>query len=252
MPNLTSVTVTAGVPTAGTGTVSTIDALMADGGQVSIGAIADAAVTAGATGSLSAKLRSISRDIVANIVLAAGSAIIGKVGIDQTTPGTTNLVQVPSTGHTGSATFTTGTTAYAASDVVGASAANAALDFGVVGISAGNILVTSVELEIDSATIISGETSYNLYLYNVTPPSAINDSSPFTLGAGDRASFLGKVSLPAVVVEGVTTATLYVRLDGINQHMLLAGTHLFGYLVSVGAFTPTARVYKITVHTVDL
>ncbi len=40
MPNVTSVTITSGVPTAGTGTVSTLDALMADGGQASIGAIA--------------------------------------------------------------------------------------------------------------------------------------------------------------------------------------------------------------------
>ena len=46
MPNLTSVTVTSGVPTAGTGTVSTIDALMADGGQVTLGAKADAKSTA--------------------------------------------------------------------------------------------------------------------------------------------------------------------------------------------------------------
>ena len=43
------------------------------------GANADAAVAAGATGSISAKLRSISRDIVANIVLAAGSNAIGKL-----------------------------------------------------------------------------------------------------------------------------------------------------------------------------
>ena len=63
-----------------------------DPAVATLGAAADAAVTAGATGSISAKLRSISRDIVANIVLAAGSAIIGKVGIDQTTPGTTNAV----------------------------------------------------------------------------------------------------------------------------------------------------------------
>lgn len=60
--------------------------------NTAIGATADAAVAAGASGSLSAKLRAISRDLVANIVLAAGSAVIGKVSIDQTTPGTTNLV----------------------------------------------------------------------------------------------------------------------------------------------------------------
>lgn len=42
-----------------------------------LGAIADAAVAAGATGSIAAKLRAISRDLIANIVLAAGTAIIG-------------------------------------------------------------------------------------------------------------------------------------------------------------------------------
>jgi hypothetical protein len=41
------------------------------------GDITDAAVTAGATGSMSAKLRSISRDLIANIVLAAGTNTIG-------------------------------------------------------------------------------------------------------------------------------------------------------------------------------
>jgi hypothetical protein len=68
------------------------------------GATGDAAVVAGASGSISAKLRSISRDLVANIVLAAGSAIIGKVGIDQTTPGTTDSVSV-ATGQGAGATI---------------------------------------------------------------------------------------------------------------------------------------------------
>lgn len=49
------------------------------GAMIDLGAIADAAVAAGAAGSLSAKLRSISRDLVANIVLAAGAAVIGAV-----------------------------------------------------------------------------------------------------------------------------------------------------------------------------
>jgi len=42
MANLTSVGVSNGVPNSGTGTVSTIDALMADGGQATLGAKADA------------------------------------------------------------------------------------------------------------------------------------------------------------------------------------------------------------------
>lgn len=77
------------------------------------GATADAAVTAGATGSISAKLRSISRDLVANIVLATGSNAIGKLaansGIDigdvdvtSVVPGSgaTNLGKAEDAGHT--------------------------------------------------------------------------------------------------------------------------------------------------------
>ena len=52
---------------------------VADGSDVVKGAVADAAVVAGAAGTLSAKLRSISRDLVANIVLATGSNAIGKL-----------------------------------------------------------------------------------------------------------------------------------------------------------------------------
>lgn len=47
-----------------------------------IGGTADAAATAGSTGSLSAKLRAISRDLIANIVLAAGTNLIGRTVAD--------------------------------------------------------------------------------------------------------------------------------------------------------------------------
>jgi hypothetical protein len=60
-----------------------------------LGLMSDAIVAAGATGSVSAKLRRVTQgleDLKTLIVLAAGSAIIGKVGIDQTTPGTTDRV----------------------------------------------------------------------------------------------------------------------------------------------------------------
>lgn len=53
-----------------------------DAAVTTLGATADAAVTAGATGSISAKLRSISRDIIANIVLAAGTNLIGRAVAD--------------------------------------------------------------------------------------------------------------------------------------------------------------------------
>jgi hypothetical protein len=59
-----------------------VQSSIADGFNTVEGAVADAAVTAGATGSISAKLRAISRDIVANIVLAAGSNLIGRAVSD--------------------------------------------------------------------------------------------------------------------------------------------------------------------------
>jgi hypothetical protein len=68
---------------------------IADGGVVTIGANADAIVAAGAAGTLSAKLRRATQgleDLKSLLVLAAGANLIGKVGLDQTTPGTTNKV----------------------------------------------------------------------------------------------------------------------------------------------------------------
>lgn len=71
---------------------------VADGANVVEGAVADAVVAAGATGTISAKLRRISTDIgslVTGTVLAAGSALIGAVGAilrtDAMLNGTTSL-----------------------------------------------------------------------------------------------------------------------------------------------------------------
>lgn len=65
--------------------------------NTTVGANADAIVAAGATGSIHAKLRRMTQgleDLKTLIVLAAGTNVIGKAGIDQTTPGTTNGVVV--------------------------------------------------------------------------------------------------------------------------------------------------------------
>jgi len=102
---------------------------LADGADVAEGATTDVAVTGDNSGTVSAKLRGINK-ILADVwdsinsrltvfvdnatlavtqsgswVLSAGAAIIGQVGIDQTTPGTTNGVVVNSSAlPTGAAT----------------------------------------------------------------------------------------------------------------------------------------------------
>lgn len=143
-------------------------------------------------------------------------------------------------GKTAIATFTCGTTAYAASDVSGG-----ALTFANMLPAAGELIITSAALEIDATALISGETSYRLYLYNVTPPSALADSAAWDLTSGDRASFLGVLPLGTPVDLG---STLYVETNIINKQITLAGANLYAYLVSDGAYTPTARVFKITLH----
>lgn len=82
-------------------TPATLPVSIADGINVVEGAIADAIVAAGASGTVSAKLRRVTQgleDLKTTIVLAAGTNLIGKIGIDQTTPGTTNKVSIGTDG----------------------------------------------------------------------------------------------------------------------------------------------------------
>lgn len=138
---------------------------------------------------------------------------------------------------------------YVANKVIGAApGSTAALSFANVGPSGAEVTINTVELEIDDTGLITGETSYRLYLYNVTPPSALGDNAAWDLPSGDRASFLGYVDLNVPIDLG---STLYVRTDNVGAQFTLSGTGLFGYLVTNSAYTPSAsRVYKIKLHTV--
>jgi hypothetical protein len=146
-----------------------------------------------------------------------------------------------------SLTRTADTNAYTANDVVGpATGSTAALTFSSMGVSGKEIIITSAALEIDANAVISGETSYRLYLYNVTPPSALGDNAAWDLPSGDRVSFLGYVDLGTPVDLG---STLYVETNNIGKQVKVSGTSLFGYLVTNGAYTPTSgRVHVITLH----
>lgn len=150
-----------------------------------------------------------------------------------------------------SVTRTNDTNAYLANDVIGAATGStAALTFPDIGRRGGRIMLSTVELEIDHTAVISGQTSYRLYLYSVTPPSALGDNAAWDLPSGDRASFLGYVDLGTPVDLG---STLYVQTTQVNRQVALTGTDLFGYLVTIGPYTPVASiVHKITLHAVGL
>lgn len=153
-----------------------------------------------------------------------------------------------------SITRTNDTSAYAANDVIGAATGStAAVQFVNSGPAQGEVMITTVQLEIDRNAVISGETSYRLYLYSVTPPSALGDNAAFDLPSGDRASFLGYIDLGTPVDIG---STLYVESLQVNKQITMPGNSagvLYGYLVTIGAYTPAAStVHKITLHGVAL
>jgi hypothetical protein len=87
-----------------------VQSTVADGVNVVEGAVADAVVAAGAAGSISAKLRAISRDLVANIVLAAGSNLIGRAVADASaaTGGIASTARLASAAASTNATFVKG------------------------------------------------------------------------------------------------------------------------------------------------
>jgi hypothetical protein len=95
---------TNGVPDSGTGNVTTLGQTLLDGANVTIGAIADAAVTAGASGTASAKLRSISRDVASRAQLHNTGTSNGSVIAPLTLTAGTDLASLAS----GSAVILTG------------------------------------------------------------------------------------------------------------------------------------------------
>jgi len=150
-------------------------------------------------------------------------------------------------GASKTATFTPAAAAYGANDVMGV-----AQEFAGLGpILGGVIMITGAQLEVDHTAVISGETSYRLHLYNVTPPSAHADQDTWDLPSGDRASYLGSIDLGTPADLG---STLWIETQGINKQIRVLssanGGSVWGELVTVGAFTATAVARKVTLHSV--
>jgi hypothetical protein len=143
------------------------------------------------------------------------------------------------------------TTAYAAGDVVGsATGTTAAQTLAAIVQRNNSCMITSSQLRIDANAVISGETSYTLQLYSAAPPSALGDNAAWDLPAADRAYYLGAISLGTPADLG---STLYIETNMLNKQVVGSTNDLFAYLVTVGAYTPTAqRVYNVVLYSVGL
>lgn len=150
-----------------------------------------------------------------------------------------------------SLTRTSDTNAYTGGDVLGAATGStAALTFNNVGAAGRDCIITSARFSYDASSVPSGMTSFRLYLYSITPPSALGDNAAWDLPSGDRASFLGYIELGSPVDVG---STLYVEANGINKQIHPVGTSIYGYLVTVGGYTPASgTTMRLSLHTISL
>lgn len=212
-------------------------------------------------------------DIKFGEALPIGSAVIGKVGIDQTTPGTTNKVNatnathgdlqanvtiqindvdvsatnaVPIKSDGGKTSFTqtrpTNTTAYTAGDVVGEDPGENLTFSNVLSNAAGMFIISSATLEIDTSAVPAGMGGFRLHLYD-TAPTVIVDNVAYNLPSGDRAKYIGHIILDTPVDIG---DTLWSQTNNINLtgKLAAASTTLYGILETLGGFTPTSGTVK--------
>lgn len=171
--------------------------------------------------------------------------------------GSLRVVSVPSAAATYglsasvSQTRPSNTNTYGAGDVLGPTGGGtASMNFALGAVSGSSINITSVTLERDVAALISGESTYTLHLFNVTQPGAQADEATFTIAAGDRSSYLGYIDIgtPLDFVD-----TLYVQMNDVNKQVKLAGTGIFGVLVTNGSYiAASASVLKVTINAVQL
>ena len=145
-------------------------------------------------------------------------------------------------GYTAQTTVTrpANTTAYAAGDVVGATAA--AITFADIGATFGHIVITDADLRIDVTALPSGMTTFRLHLYDATPASELADNAVWDLPAGDRVNYLGYIDFDQMVDVG---STLFVQMTGINKKVKMGSSpNLYGYLTTNAIFTPTSAGVK--------
>lgn len=145
------------------------------------------------------------------------------------------------------ASFLPATAAYGAGDIIDV-AKEFAFTYGDgSAIRSGALIrIISSVIKIAETAIISGETSYTLPLFSVTPPSAQLDNDTYTLAAGDLASYRGSLSLgtPADLGGACYIKTQYTDQQDFN----LTGTSMFGRLVTTGAFTATAVARQVFLY----
>jgi len=145
-----------------------------------------------------------------------------------------------------SATFTPTAAAYGAGDLMDVAKEMTWADRNGVKVPAASLIrVLTTVVKIDITAVPSGQTSYTLRCYNVTPPSAQTDNAAWTLASGDLASYLGAIPLGTPVDEG---AALYIKQQYVDFDLRLSVQSMFAQLITNGAHTAAATARQVLLH----
>lgn len=191
--------------------VGALDSVPAD----PFGLNADAVIAAGAAGSISAKLRAISRDLIANIVLAAGTNRIGTVGSDD------KLIEV---------TPTLDTSAYAVDDVL-----FAATQVANVPVSSGRIVVLESIVVVDKDDM---GVAFDIFFFDRTVTFGTINAAP-SINDTDAAFCMGFVSIGSGDYKDLGVNRI-ACVRGIGLEMKPNTTDLYICAVTRGTPTHTA------------
>lgn len=211
---------------------------------------------------------SSSEKLKCEIDVNSGTNVIGKVGIDQTTDGTTNKVQARNATHdnfnananiqvndmnvsstnpvnvtsnsatvSDSQTRPDNTTAYTAGDVVGTDAATNLEFANVNSVSGGTVIITGVGIMFDVNAVPSGMSSFRLHIYT-SEPTAIADNTAYNLPSADRDKYAGWIDIDVLTDIG---DTIFARMNNVNFQVTPSARTLYGLVETRGAYTPSAE-----------
>ncbi|WP_020472367.1 hypothetical protein [Zavarzinella formosa] len=238
---LTSLT----APVLGAGSNVVGGVTVADGSDATVGAKADAAATtdSGTFSLISLFKRSL--QTLASILTAcqaaipAGANLIGKVGIDQTTPGTTNNVFLstprPVTGNT--TTRPANTTAYASGQLVANSTTAGSVTYPTIAAAIGNDIPGTI-LRVGLKKSVAGSTGaiFRIRFYNSQPTVTNGDGGTYLT---NTSGYLGFADVTITDVFTDSAMGYNSPYNGVINFKPATGTQNLYYLIEArAAYTP--------------
>lgn len=129
-------------------------------------------------------------------------------------------------------------TPYDALDVLGTDPATVIEFANIAPQGGGTIVILYASLMVNVGS--GGPSQTRLHLYS-SAPTAIADNAAYNLPSGDRARYLGSITLNTPADLG---DTLFSQEDMLRKTVVAKSSSIFAIAQTVGAFTPTAQSVK--------